>query len=338
MHHLFTDEGCERFLLDELHRALPSGTHRAMLGGVRTDAPLTTPWTFCRQAFPNAVDVEAPSINAFADHVLNAAMQHLPRGQPWRLEVQPDYGEGAAGQNRSRLIVESLRERLAKKQRSLLRSLVASEAPWSAEESFIQLRLLSPEQGILSVSVAPEPLAALCNVWPFPKGEVPVAVDKSAPSRAFAKVIEAEHRLGVKISVGETCVDLGASPGSWSYVVMQRGARVTSIDRSELREDLMRSPRVRFVQGDAFKYVPEAPVDWMLCDVIAAPDRNIAVLLDWLRAGRMKKFIVSIKFLGHEQYSLLDPLKPILMEACSTLVLTRLCANKNEVCAAGVLR
>jgi 23S rRNA (cytidine2498-2'-O)-methyltransferase len=165
-----------------------------------------------------------------------------------------------------------------------------------------------------------------------------VAVDKSAPSRAFSKLVEAEQRLGLQIRAGETCVDLGASPGSWSYVAVHRGARVTSIDRSELREDLMAHPRLKFIKGDAFKFRPDAQVDWLICDIIAAPQRSIELLLEWLRAGLAKRFIVSIKFMGSDEYPRIDELKSALPELCEDFYLARLCANKNEVCAFGIAR
>lgn len=79
---------------------------------------------------------------------------------------------------------------------------------------------------------------------------------------------------------------------------MQRGARVIAVDRSPLRDDLMRSPRVTFHQGDAFRFVPEAPVDWLLCDVIAAPERSIGLVLEWVRERRCRYFVVTIKFKG----------------------------------------
>ena len=133
----------------------------------------------------------------------------------------------------------------------------------------------SPETGWISVSTAPQPFELRGIISPFVRGFIPWAEDKAAPSRAFAKVIESELRLGREINAGETVVDLGASPGSWSYVALKRGAHVIAIDRSELREDLMRSPRLRFETADAFKYRPPQTVDWLICDVIAAPQRSI---------------------------------------------------------------
>ncbi len=337
MHYVFTDSGCERFLEDELRRARPHGHSEPFDSGMITDAPLDTPWVFCRQALPDAAEVRAESINALAGRIVDAAITQLPRGQPWRMDIQPDYGEGSAGQNRCRLIGEAVRQHLQKKQRSVLRSLIECGKAWTADDSLIQMRLLAPDHAILSAAIAPTPFVSRFNVWPFPKGRIPVAEDKQAPSRAFAKLVEACLRLGREIKPGETCVDLGAAPGSWSYVAVHRGASVTAIDRSDLRDDLMKHSRVRFVRGDAFKFRPDAPVDWLLCDVIAAPERNIATLSEWLAAGLMRQFVVSIKFIGDAHYAVLDALKPVLARHCSHHLLTRLCANKNEVCAAGIV-
>jgi 23S rRNA (cytidine2498-2'-O)-methyltransferase len=120
-------------------------------------------------------------------------------------------------------------------------------------------------------------------------------------------------------------------------VALKRGARVTAIDRSELREDLMRNPRLHFETADAFKYKPQQTVDWLICDVIAAPQRSIDLLLEWLREGRMRHFIVTIKFKGDDEYPLLSQLKEQVPPLCADFRLTRLCANKNEVCAFGTV-
>lgn len=201
----------------------------------------------------------------------------------------------------------------------------------------MQLYLTSPESGYLSVSIAPLPHTLRRNVWPFDKGELPIASDKAAPSRAFAKLVESEQRLGIRIEKGDTVVDLGACPGSWTYVAVHREAKVISVDRSPLRDDLMEHPRVTFIQGDAFKHTPPQPVDWLICDVIATPDRSIALLLDWVKTKRCRRFIVSLKFKGSEEYAKIDQLKTELPALCSDFYLARLCANKNEVCAFGVV-
>jgi 23S rRNA (cytidine2498-2'-O)-methyltransferase len=254
--------------------------------------------------------------------------------QPWRLHLWPAYGEGKAGQHRCELILTALSERLKKRRRSLLRSWQKDSVITQSGEALVQAVLTGPETGFVSAVPTTEGLRAILSN--HIAGYIPHAEDKAAPSRAFAKVVEAELRLGHQIERGQTCVDLGASPGSWSYVAIQRGAHVTAIDRSPLRDDLMRSPRLHFIQADAFKFKPEAPVDWLICDIIAAPQRSIDLLLEWLREKQMKRFIVTLKFKGTDEYHLMDQLKKDAPPLCADFRLTRLCANKNEVTAFGL--
>ena len=155
--------------------------------------------------------------------------------------------------------------------------------------------------------------------------------DREAPSRAFKKILEAELRFGVAIKKGEVVVDLGSSPGGWSYVALQRGAKVTAIDRSPLREDLMNNRSLNFVKGDAFSYRPNATVDWLLCDVIAFPEHSAELIKTWVANGLCKNKIVTIKFKGVHSLSILHDLKMYLEQRCRTFDLKHLDANKNEV-------
>jgi 23S rRNA (cytidine2498-2'-O)-methyltransferase len=233
------------------------------------------------------------------------------------------------------LIREALLDLLQRKRRHLLRRLRAEPGPFAAEDSLVQLLLTGPEAGYLSVARAPMPFEQRHLISPFGKGEAPGASDKLAPSRAFAKLVEAELRLGRRIQAGETCVDLGAAPGSWTYVAVQRGARVLAVDPSPLREDLMRHGQVQFHAGDAFRFAPPRPVDWLLCDVIAAPERTAALLLEWLRRAWCRRFVVTLKLKDATGADALEKLKRELPPLTRELFLTRLCANKKEVCAFG---
>ncbi len=338
---ILSDEECVPYLQAELGRRFPKANTQLL--GERlcfTDAPAVSsgPLMFCRQALPGAESLTLPSINAWAKAIVERMLARLPHEAPWRLHLAALYGDGKAGSNRLRLIAEAVRGQLQLKRRSLLRSLVESDLPFSPDTSLVQLMLTSPEDGVLAVTPAVDLQAARHLVTPFVKGELPVAEDKSAPSRAFAKLVEAQQRLGRHIQSGETCVDLGASPGGWSYVALNQGAAVTAIDRTPLRDDLMAHKRLTFIKGDAFRHQPDQPVDWMLCDVIALPERSIENLLHWARSKWMRHFVVSIKFKGDTEYEKIDRLAKDLPEHCSELLITQLNANKNEACAIGTLR
>lgn len=337
MHLFLPAPDCAPFLVDELNRAGAAAPAHDSLGWVTSETLPAQPWLgFAQQSLPHVTQVKEASINAWADHIISRIAGILPDSQPWRLHLWPAYGEGRAGLHRCDLILAAFQERLKKRRRLLLKSLQDSTAPFDAETSVVQAVLTGPDSGFVSVSMAPEPLHLRAILSTAVGGYIPHAEDKAAPSRAFAKVIEAELRLGQQIEKGQTCVDLGASPGSWSYVAIQRGARVIAIDRSPLREDLMRNPRLDFQQADAFKFRPEQPVDWLVCDIIAAPQRSLDLLADWLREKQMRRFIVTLKFKGTEDYPILDEVKKIIPDLCSDFRLSRLCANKNEVTAFGV--
>ena len=343
MHLLLSADESEPFLLEELRRTFPHSAVNAIAPGLlasdfllQAEAPPAM--VFARQLLPDAVEMSAPSIATWGERLFSEVVPRLVESKPWQLHVVPHFGVDQAGRNRCRLIREDFRGRLQRKRRGLLRAWQEDKAVFTSEHSLVQLVLVSPERGFLSVAPAPMPFQFCRVLSPFPKGDIPVAIDKAAPSRAFTKLVEAEQRLGRRIAPGESCVDLGASPGSWSYVALQRGARVIAVDRAPLRADLMRNVRLTFCQGDAFTFRPEAPVDWLLCDVIAAPERSIELLLRWLRERWARRFVVTIKFKGHEDYAKLDELKHGLAAQCGEFFLTRLCANKNEACAFGSMQ
>jgi 23S rRNA (cytidine2498-2'-O)-methyltransferase len=338
---LVSDDDSQDLLAAEIKRRWPRSAPQLRTPQVLTvtdDCLPSSPLMFVRQTLLQAEELAIPSISGWAKALTERIIVGLPDNAPWRLHLATLYGGDAkAGQNRLELIRSALEQQLKQRRRVRLKHLMTSEAPFSADEALVQLVLTSPDAGFLSV--APQGPVFEHRAWvsPFTLGYVPVAEDKSAPSRAFSKLVEAQKRLGRTIQPGETVIDLGASPGGWSYVALQQGAHVTAIDRSSLRDDLMTHRRLQFIQGDAFRYLPDQTVDWMVCDVIAAPERNIGLLLNWAKLAKMHHFIVSIKFQGHDDYPLLDDLANQLQPLCQEFRLTRLNANKNEACAFGTL-
>jgi len=341
MHLWWSTADSEPFLLQEIHRAFPTrDILRPAPGFIGLDSiPSDSgPMAFAAQTLPGARIIAAPSIRAWADQLTDAIVADLPEDAPWHLHLAPCYGQGSAGLNRCGFIRESLLDGLKRRRRHRLRSLHPSTDSLQPGAGLVQALLSAPDAGFLSVLPPDTVDAWRSSLVPCPAGDIPVASDKSAPSRAFSKLVEAEIRLGRRIGPEQTVIDLGASPGSWTYVAVNRGARVMSVDRSPLRDDLMGHPRVTFHQGDAFQFAPAAPVDWLICDVIAAPDRSIGLVLDWVRRGWARQFVVTIKFKGSAEYEKLDGLKRELAPLCREFRLSRLCANRNEACVMGIIR
>lgn len=267
-----------------------------------------------------------------------ATGRDAPRGRADARRTDPEpepRPKDAVGEERCRLISQTVVELLKARRRHLARRLRSGGEPFLEDESLVQLLLVTPERGFLSITQATIPYEHRRTIACFPRGEVPIARDPGAPSRAFAKLVEGEIRLGRTIAEGETCVDLGASPGGWTHHAVGRGARVTAVDRSELRPDLMNHPRVRFQRGDVFRFEPQEPVDWLVCDVIASPDRVAELLLHWLRMGWCRNFIVTLKLWEDGSAAAIASLQRELPQVAVDVGLLRLCANKKEICAFG---
>ncbi len=344
LHILTCEPGWEAILIGELGRVFPGSSNRQLgPGWIESQQPAELHTcepcvAFAAQCLPQAEAMSAPSISKWAQSagawLIEALREHEG---PWRLHLYcvptPD---GPVGPARVRLIEQAVVDLLRKKQRRLLRLRVEEPAAlWSSDEALVQIGLATATTGFVSATLPEERHRLRRVVSRFPGGFVEIPPDASAPSRAFSKLAEVQIRLGRSVLADEHCVDLGSSPGSWAYLALRKGAHVTAVDRSPLREDLMRHARLSFVRGDAFRYEPPSAVDWLLCDVIAYPSRTFELLHSWLERRWCRWFCTTVKFKGQDEYHKLEELKHWLSASGADFFLRRLSSNKNEVMAFG---
>ena len=131
----------------------------------------------------------------------------------------------------------------------------------------------------------------------WPMGIARVRVPSGAPSRSAAKLAEAmlEFLGPRKFEPGLTAVDLGASPGGWTWQLVQRGFMVTAVDNGPMDAQLMESGQVKHRRDDGFHYRPPDPVDWMVCDMVESPSRIAALVGRWLAQGWCRESIFNLK-------------------------------------------
>jgi 23S rRNA (cytidine2498-2'-O)-methyltransferase len=135
----------------------------------------------------------------------------------------------------------------------------------------------------------------------FPNGEVHFVEDRTGPpSRAYLKLWEALTLVDRRPQPGETCIDLGSSPGGWSWVLQRLGARVISVDKAPLAPEVAALPGIEYRGESAFALGPAeiGPVDWLFSDVVCYPARLLALVERWLAAGTCRRFVCTIKFQG----------------------------------------
>ena len=147
--------------------------------------------------------------------------------------------------------------------------------------------------------------AARCSS-PFVNGEPRFVEDReSPPSRAYLKVWEALTALGVWPQPGELCLDLGSSPGGWTWALQQLGARVVSVDKAPLDPRVVALPGVDARCQSAWALAPDelGPVDWLFSDMACYPERLLRLVRDWMTAGTCRRFVCTIKFQGETDHA-----------------------------------
>lgn len=153
-------------------------------------------------------------------------------------------------------------------------------------------------------------IAASHCASPVLNGEYHFVESKEPPSRAYLKLYEALTRLGHCPKPNELCLELGASPGGWTWVLSRLGARVIAVDRAPLARLY---PNTRLLQQDAFQIDPAQykHVDWVFSDLICYPEKLLAWLNKWIEQKIPAQFVCTIKFQEGQDYSILSEFRKL---------------------------
>ncbi|MBK4996759.1 23S rRNA (cytidine(2498)-2'-O)-methyltransferase RlmM [Pseudomonas sp. S37] len=152
-------------------------------------------------------------------------------------------------------------------------------------------------------------VAAANNSALWPMGIPRLKFPREAPSRSTLKLEEAWHQFipreqwEQRLGDDMTGVDLGASPGGWTYQLVRRGMLVTAIDNGPMAESLMDTGLVQHLMADGFTWQPKQPVDWMVCDIVEKPARTTSLIETWLGEGLCREAVVNLKLPMKQRYA-----------------------------------
>lgn len=141
---------------------------------------------------------------------------------------------------------------------------------------------------------------------PYPDGEVHFVENRSdPPSRAYLKLWEFFTITQRYPRTGDRVLDLGSSPGGWTWVLDQLGCEVISVDKAPLSSNMKMSQRVQHMEESAFALEPKAvgPVDWLFSDIICYPGRLRSLVDKWMESGQARNFVCTIKFQGATDFA-----------------------------------
>ena len=148
----------------------------------------------------------------------------------------------------------------------------------------------------------------------FPDGEVNFEEDKvNPPSRAYLKLWETFTLLGQGPKPGELCLDLGAAPGGWTWVLASMGARVYSIDKAPLDERVDAMSGVEHHIGSGFGLEPKdtGRVDWLFSDMACYPERLLGTVKRWMEADAAENFVCTLKLQGETDHAIVQAFRDI---------------------------
>jgi len=268
--------GYEEQLATELGRAGVEVTHQHGRLHVVEGPELTPAWA--ANTWHDAVELPAPSIAAAA-----RTLRDIQRN--WAV-----YAPTSAG--RARLIAERLPHVSA---RPLAIDELAPTAPLGSWTLLSDGRMLA---------------SARCSSA-FPNGEIALQEDKvGPPSRAYLKLWEALVRLGRRPAPGDQCLDLGASPGGWTWYLAQLGASVIAVDKAPLATDVDALANVSCHAGSAFALDPAdwSAASWLFSDVVCYPRRMLGLVRRWIDAGWPGTIVCTVKFQGDTHHDVSDAL------------------------------
>ena len=156
---------------------------------------------------------------------------------------------------------------------------------------------------------------------PWPMGIPRLRMPSGAPSRSTLKLAEAlAHFLGDdgierRLKPGMSAVDLGASPGGWTWQLVRRGLFVTAVDNGPMDAALLETGQVKQRRTDAFGFRPPEPVDWMVCDVVESPSRVAALCAKWVAQGWCRESIFNLKLPMKKRWEEVGRAREIVAEA-----------------------
>jgi 23S rRNA (cytidine2498-2'-O)-methyltransferase len=171
------------------------------------------------------------------------------------------------------------------------------------------------------------------NLSDWPGGAIRFRREDGLISRAAFKLLEAERAFGLPLNRFSHALDLGAAPGGWTKVLLDRGLKVTAVDPAALDTSLDRHPRLTHLRRNAaeISFAPGS-FDLLVCDMSWDPHRTsklVTALAPALSAGASG--IITLKLMHRKPFQLIRELKKTYAECFDIRKIKQLFHNREEV-------
>lgn len=153
-------------------------------------------------------------------------------------------------------------------------------------------------------------------------------------SRAKFKLLEAFVRFGLELPRGGRALDLGAAPGGWTSVLLEKGLQVVAVDTGELDGRLMGEPGLVFLRRNVgeLALAAEDSFDLITCDMSWNPFHTVSMLNNLI--GNLKpngQVILTIKLMGKQPLQTVRRVVAALDASLQVINARHLFHNRQEI-------
>ncbi|SDN82406.1 23S rRNA (cytidine2498-2'-O)-methyltransferase [Paenibacillus sp. yr247] len=171
------------------------------------------------------------------------------------------------------------------------------------------------------------------NLSDWSGGAIRFMKEEDQISRAKFKLLEAEQRFGIDFSIARTALDIGAAPGGWTSLLLERGLRVTAIDPAAMNPRLLGNRLLTIHKKNAGDVkLRENEFDLLVCDMSWDPrqmGRLVADLLYSLQSGGTA--IITVKLMHKKPFQTVRDILRILEPSLFLLKAKQLFHNREEL-------
>ncbi|MDQ0111370.1 SAM-dependent methyltransferase [Paenibacillus harenae] len=133
----------------------------------------------------------------------------------------------------------------------------------------------------------------------WPGGAVRFQREEGQVSRAKFKLLEAERAFDLHYEQFRRALDVGAAPGGWTSLLLERGLRVTAVDPADLHPSLIDHPALTYLKRNASEAkLKPGSFDLFVCDMSWSPMLMSKLVLDLEQAlAEGATAIITIKLM-----------------------------------------
>ncbi|TVX93097.1 SAM-dependent methyltransferase [Paenibacillus agilis] len=167
----------------------------------------------------------------------------------------------------------------------------------------------------------------------WPGGAIRFRREDGQISRAKFKLLEAEQVFGLDFSAYRNGLDVGAAPGGWSSLLLERGIHVTAVDPAKMHPSLMDHPNFTYYGRNAAEVVFEPnEFDLIVCDMSWSPKHTaqlVIQLLDSLVYGGT--LIVTVKLMHKKPLQTIRDCMEMFEKHATIVRAKQLFHNRDEI-------